>query len=236
MSSLVTSASKWTTDENVSKKRIPSMRKTIKKRPTLDENDYDENANEEIENNRANASIETMQNVSTERSSRVNELLNKITSDGRASENDRMGDFTPITHPVLNVRKDSDANELSKEYVPKLPSYMQASLTNKDSASDTKISYVADQRKNGHFSNYMKSYDAPAGINPKKPYYATMGVGTSGGDDKLMEKINYMIHMLEEQQREKTGNITEEFLMYTFLGVFIIFVVDSFARTGRYTR
>jgi F0F1-type ATP synthase assembly protein I len=55
-------------------------------------------------------------------------------------------------------------------------------------------------------------------------------------DSKLMEKINYMIHMLEAQQTEKTSNITEEFILYTFLGVFIIYVVDSFARAGKYTR
>jgi len=45
-----------------------------------------------------------------------------------------------------------------------------------------------------------------------------------------------MIHMLEEQHNEKTSNITEEFLLYTFLGVFIIFLVDSFARSGTYKR
>ena len=62
--------------------------------------------------------------------------------------------------------------------------------------------------------------------------------GSIGGlsDDKLMEKINYMIHMLEAQQSEKTNNITEEFILYTFLGVFIIFIVDSFTRAGKYIR
>jgi hypothetical protein len=65
-----------------------------------------------------------------------------------------------------------------------------------------------------------------------------MGIGNSIGssDNKLMEKINYMIHLLEEQGHEKTNNITEEFILYTFLGVFIIFVVDSFSRVGKYTR
>jgi high-affinity K+ transport system ATPase subunit B len=51
-----------------------------------------------------------------------------------------------------------------------------------------------------------------------------------------MEKINYMIHLLEESQSEKTNNVTEEFILYTFLGMFIIFVVDSFARSGKYIR
>ena len=45
-----------------------------------------------------------------------------------------------------------------------------------------------------------------------------------------------MIHLLEEQKFEKTANITEEFILYTFLGVFVIFIVDSFTRTGKYVR
>ena len=56
------------------------------------------------------------------------------------------------------------------------------------------------------------------------------------GRDELLEKLNYMIHMLEEQKDIKNGNTTEELILYLFLGVFVIFVVDSFARAGKYTR
>jgi len=45
-----------------------------------------------------------------------------------------------------------------------------------------------------------------------------------------------MINLLEEQQDEKTNNVTEEVVLYSFLGIFIIFVVDSFARVGKYVR
>jgi hypothetical protein len=45
-----------------------------------------------------------------------------------------------------------------------------------------------------------------------------------------------MIYLLEEQQNEKTGHVTEEVILYSFLGVFIIFVLDSFARAGKYIR
>jgi hypothetical protein len=45
-----------------------------------------------------------------------------------------------------------------------------------------------------------------------------------------------MINLLEEQQDEKTNNVTEEVVLYSFLGIFIIFVVDSFARIGKYVR
>jgi hypothetical protein len=53
---------------------------------------------------------------------------------------------------------------------------------------------------------------------------------------ELMKKLNYMIHLLEEQQDEKTGNVAEELILYLFLGIFVIFVVDSFARAAKYTR
>lgn len=55
--------------------------------------------------------------------------------------------------------------------------------------------------------------------------------------DQVMEKINYMIHLLEEQKDEKSGSVVEELILYGFLGVFMIFMVDSFAKVGRkYTR
>ena len=66
------------------------------------------------------------------------------------------------------------------------------------------------------------------------PYYTN--ISKNGSKDELLEKLNYMIHLLEEQQEEKTSNITEELILYLFLGVFVIFVVDSFARAGKYTR
>jgi len=55
-------------------------------------------------------------------------------------------------------------------------------------------------------------------------------------DDRWMEKMNYIIHLLEQQQNEKTSHITEEFVLYAFLGVFVIFVVDAFSRGGKYIR
>jgi hypothetical protein len=57
-----------------------------------------------------------------------------------------------------------------------------------------------------------------------------------GTNDEFIEKLNYIIHLLEEQHNERTEHVTEELVLYCFLGVFIIFVVDSFARAGKYTR
>jgi hypothetical protein len=45
-----------------------------------------------------------------------------------------------------------------------------------------------------------------------------------------------MIQLLEEQKDEKTGRVTEEIILYVFLGIFVIFVLDSFVKTGKYSR
>lgn len=70
------------------------------------------------------------------------------------------------------------------------------------------------------------------------PYF-TQANNTSevfGPQDSLMEKVNYVINMLEDQQDIKNNKTSEELVLYLFLGVFVIFVVDSFARAGKYTR
>ena len=45
-----------------------------------------------------------------------------------------------------------------------------------------------------------------------------------------------MIHLLEESKDEKTNNVIEEVVLYSFLGIFIIFLVDSFTKVGKYVR
>jgi len=73
-----------------------------------------------------------------------------------------------------------------------------------------------------------------------KPYYknASPSVETTSypSQDVLMQKLNYMITLLEDQQDEKTNNVTEEVVLYSFLGIFIIFVADTFVRAGKYVR
>ena len=65
---------------------------------------------------------------------------------------------------------------------------------------------------------------------------SSINSGINYGNDLLLTKLNYMINLLENQQDERTQNVTEEVVLYSFLGVFIIFVVDSFARVGKYIR
>lgn len=58
-----------------------------------------------------------------------------------------------------------------------------------------------------------------------------------GNSSNINEQLNYIIHLLEEQQNSKTSTTTEELILYTFLGVFTIYIVDSFTKVGKsYTR
>jgi hypothetical protein len=54
--------------------------------------------------------------------------------------------------------------------------------------------------------------------------------------DLLLNKLNYVITLLEDQQDERTNNVTEEVVLYSFLGIFIIFIADTFVRAGKYIR
>lgn len=55
-------------------------------------------------------------------------------------------------------------------------------------------------------------------------------------DSALLDKLNYMIYLLEEQRDEKTGQVTEELILYVFLGIFTLFVLDTFVKNGKYSR
>jgi hypothetical protein len=54
--------------------------------------------------------------------------------------------------------------------------------------------------------------------------------------DVLLEKINYLISLIEEQKDHRTEYVVEEMILYVFLGVFTLFVLDTFVKHGRYTR
>ena len=234
--SLVTSASLWTNDTSNNKKRQPTLR-TSYKQPVMKSAPEPALEREQLQNLEP-SNFDDAEAANNDRVSKVNAIIDKITSaDENNSDggNPKMGDFKPLEHPVMNVKRDMGDNTEMPNYVPEMPSYLNAGNRMRNGG----LVYGADDTKSSVFSNYNKSYEAPVALN-NRPYYSTMGIGSGAGgatnDGKLMEKINYMIHLLEEQQLEKTNNITEEFILYSFLGIFVIYLCDSFARSGKYTR
>ena len=155
--------------------------------------------------------IEETELTNEKNGARVNKLLDVLASDNVGNG---LANFEPIHKPIINVRRKIDAQD-------------------DDDDDQPQQMYSANDANLGVLSNYHQTYAAPPMYQSK---FAPNHAGGGIGDDRLMEKINYMIHMLEEQQMEKTSNITEEFILYTFLGIFVIFTVDSFTRAGKYVR
>ena len=103
--------------------------------------------------------------------------------------------------------------------------------------------YMNDAQVRDYYRKLVPNYNASnkknTNVEHNKQYYSSTNSSTNVTSDSnqvLIEKLNYMINLLEEQQDQKTGSVTEEVVLYSFLGVFIIFVVDSFARVGKYVR
>ena len=83
----------------------------------------------------------------------------------------------------------------------------------------------------------MQQFLLQKNINNKSYYnHANYQPPISSNDDVLLQKLNYMISLLEDQQDEKTAHVTEEVVLYSFLGIFIIFIADTFVRAGKYVR
>lgn len=91
--------------------------------------------------------------------------------------------------------------------------------------SKKNTNYVSNKEE---FSTLQESYVPYTTAPSNQPEVAN--------NEELMQRINYMIFLLEEQKNEKTGSVHEEMVLYSFLGVFVIFIVDSFARAGKYCR
>ena len=140
---------------------------------------------------------------------KVNQVMKAMNN--LPSQQDDMGDFNPIPPPQSSGVQAT----IYREAAP---------IDNKEGLTNSRIPPNLFAHTPTPIPNYTHAFTNHT------------STPTLSDNDLLMEKINYMIHMLEEQHNEKTSNITEEFLLYMFLGVFIIFIVDSFARAGKYIR
>jgi len=138
---------------------------------------------------------------------------------------------------------DSDDNDADNNYAPPAPSnntihqqFQTESVPNRNrfagaNSTDLNAKWNPAPAKDAFSlqeakdlaSQYMPSVFQPSTAAPENR-------------DVLLQKLDHIISLLEDQHDEKTGHVTEELVLYCFLGVFIIFIVDSFARAGKYVR
>ena len=141
-------------------------------------------------------------------------------------------------------------NNFNQEVNAMFPSYPSdtnnASNQNIINNELNKMNSIPDNniKPNDYLASKINSVysDLDDGYKSNFDYITSMTNMNSNGSNKLLNntdllsKLDYIVHLLEEQRNEKTNTITEELILYLFLGIFIIFVLDSFARASKYVR
>jgi len=168
----------------------------------------------------------------------------------------------PVTENMQNPNPNPNPNAQIQEILGKVPkpfynaeenldlNNFQSNYGNQKTAEDYYKKYIPHYNSNvnqtlqkapyhhtpGYYENAnANGFQTQAYLNMSNSYSGSSN-SSSPSQEALMQKLNYMIHLLEEQQDEKTNHVTEEVILYSFLGIFIIFIVDSFARVGKYVR
>ena len=183
-------------------------------------------SNENKENTRVKKGVTRKRRCKLE-ATKIKNLLNSY--EGLENESSNLADFNPPPKPELTKIKNQSSD------TPKTDTSKAEQKSIIDDQTDNPVQPHDYSTLNNDIANkqYYQQY-----YNQSIPYYTQAGNQETITNNKsqLLDKLNYMINLLEEQKEHKTDNITEELILYMFLGVFVIFVVDSFARAGKYTR
>lgn len=177
-------------------------------------------------------------------SSDDNELADYVpNSISNTNSNKIMGPAIEGFSPLDPLNPPESMRQVQKEstnYDSNVPQPIQNDELN---LQDLNAAFLNDAQVRDYYRKLAPGYPSTKNNNsyqnqssqPSQNKYSNM-LETPATNDVLLNKLNYMINLLEEQQDERTNNVTEEVVLYSFLGVFIIFVVDSFARVGKYVR
>jgi hypothetical protein len=198
----------------------------------------------------------TQKNYSSFQNEKVSNVLKSMQEMDDDDATTYLGNFNPPPTPSSSgVQRTVDKeNFTTKEQQKKEPFSMSPNGVNQTSSQSYELnnlqyayhppkivdSYYQQMVPNYKAGNLPKMVSSPShnpllvDVNNKKEGMANYDYGEPDG--VLLKKLNYMIHLLEEKQDVKTNSTIEEIIMYCFLGIFIIFIVDSFSRVGKYVR
>jgi hypothetical protein len=183
-------------------------------------------------------------------SEKVNSMLEKIHSNLYNEDNNLLGNYPSAhenTEPILfNPPPKPESmsgykiasKEPNKEHMTTLgnqpqPNYEKDNLE----LNNIQANYGDSRSATEYYKKMIPNYKDNTGLgHTRNNVSSTASTYENVANDVLLQKLNYMIHLLEEHQDEKTNNVTEEVILYSFLGIFIIFVCDSFVRVGKYVR
>ena len=137
-----------------------------------------------------------------------------------------------ITSPSLDQVKNIHNNEesLKEENEEVLADFYNSEIEKELKDKVNEQQYNQDMYKN---ENINTDYLISNNFNTNSINYSA---NKFANQDELLSKLNYIIKMFEEQKEIKTNKKNEEVILYSFLGIFIIYIMDSFVSIGKYKR
>lgn len=157
------------------------------------------------------------ENMSNKVSKALENIHNNL-KDG--DDEDELHDFNPPPFAESSGLERMDEREINKD-----ENYVE-NFENDDT-------YLEENEESQH--DYVDPYYKSGLAHLPVPAY-NMYTSPKDTSPNLDKKLSYIIELLENQKNEKTDHVMEEFALYTFLGIFVIFISDSFVRVGKYVR
>jgi len=176
----------------------------------------------------------TIKNKKQVEDSKIQAILKSMDED--SDDDSNLADYTGgsnmasngLRFPPFPVLNQKNSNESSSQNQNQMQSQNQNISPDTHNNSTVTTNDYNQLPSSSYANQYYKQY---------APYYNQISMEAPDEPKSiLIEKLNHIIHLLEEQQDMKTGNILEELILYAFLGVFVIYVIDTFTKSGKYTR
>ena len=257
MSSLLTTATPWTDSASTTKKRVPSMKlpkitnELSSSTPFVENYDVNLNSYQMLqESNPIYNSVPSSNTTPTpptanthnnygffnndggnnEKNKKINQLLDKSNQEddgsGIVNYSQNANELGAITHfPEYNEVK---LQEYKNE--PAQPMW-KMKLENTWKSTPPPTTSQPQPSPHGSFSSpedstttmYKYAYDLPVSYERKE-------ISENTFEETILYKLQYLTHLTEQMNLDKTNNITEELILYVMVGIFMIYIVDSFTR------
>ena len=153
-------------------------------------------------------------------------MLQQLYNSNNSNNDDSydMGDFVPVQKTMHNANIQQQVLNSNTKYNETLDDDEVIDKTNLEAAKENEI-----------YKQFVNNYTNSVGKDfYNSNYSSNLNASTSNND--LIKRLDKILYLLEEDRNDQNHLITEELILYVFLGVFIIYVLDSFVKAGKYVR
>ena len=133
----------------------------------------------------------------------------------------------------LDTKLTTEKNKINRDMLSEMKTTLETSPT---SISDIHKNLKVDN--DNELSNFYKSEQSIQLEPSVKSNYLLINGETPNKTtpNEMLTKLNSILELFEDQKEIKSGQKNEEIVLYCFLGVFVIYIMDSFVNIGKYSR